>query len=67
MINYAILYPKHIPNKDLQKRKIQEVYRNPIFEAIAVGAYLALKENPSIQNTIPGVLVVDKNNRNDFL
>ncbi len=28
--------------------------------------YLALKENPSIQNTIPGVLVVDKNNRNDF-
>ena len=26
----------------------------------------ALKENPSIQNTIPEVLVVDRNNRNDF-
>ena len=57
---------KTYPQQGFAKKKDTRGISKPYFEAIAVGAYLALKENPSIQNTIPGVLVVDKNNRNDF-
>ena len=38
----------------------------PYFEAIAVGIYLALIDNPNINLVAKKELVIDKNNRNEF-
>ena len=38
----------------------------PYFEAIAIGSYMALQENPDIHPHKLDVLVVDKHDRNDF-
>lgn len=38
----------------------------PYFEAIAVGSYMALRENPNIRPHKLDALIVDKHNRNDF-
>lgn len=38
----------------------------PYFEAIAVGIYLALIDNPDINLVAKKELIIDKNNRNEF-
>ena len=38
----------------------------PYFEAIAIGIYMALQENPNIQPHKLNSLIVDKHNRNNF-
>ena len=38
----------------------------PYFEAIAIGVYMALQENPNIQPHKLDSLIVDKHNRNGF-
>lgn len=38
----------------------------PYFEAIAIGSYMALRENPNVQPHKLEALAVDKHNRNDF-
>lgn len=55
------------PNQGFAKRQNILGISRPYFEAIAIGSYLALKENPHIKRTRPKSLLVDKNNRNDFL
>lgn len=54
------------PEQGFVKKKGSVGISKPYFEAISVGAYLALKENPNIKRSIPKELVVDKDNRNDF-
>lgn len=58
----AIAYP----NQGFAKKVGTQGISKPYFEAIAVGAYLALKENPNICRAIPCSLIVDKDNRNEF-
>ena len=54
------------PNQGFANKVGTQGISKPYFEAIAVGAYLALKENHNIQRSIPNSLIVDKDNRNDF-
>ncbi len=54
------------PNQGFAKKIGKKGISKPYFEAISVGAILALKENPDIKTSIPKELIVDKNNRNDF-
>lgn len=54
------------PDQGFAKKQGTHGISKPYFEAVSIGAYLALKENPNITTTIPQALVVDKNNRNPF-
>ncbi|MBQ6965511.1 MAG: hypothetical protein IJP82_07475 [Bacteroidaceae bacterium] len=54
------------PNQGFAKKPNVIGISKPYFEAIAVGAYLALKDNPGIDRCVPNALIIDKTNRNDF-
>lgn len=54
------------PNQGFAKKPGTRGISKPYFEGIAIGSYLALKENPNIATIIPDSLIVDKENRNDF-
>lgn len=54
------------PNQGFAKKQGIRGISKPYFEAISVGAILALKENPDIKTICPKSLIVDKNDRNDF-
>ena len=57
---------KAYPGQGFAKKKGAVGISKPYFEAIAIGIYLALKENPNITPKIHADLIVDKNNRNAF-
>lgn len=57
---------KVYPNQGFAKKPNILGISKPYFEAIAVGSYLALKENADIKRSIPQELVVDKKHRNEF-
>lgn len=54
------------PNQGFAKKPNTRGISKPYFEAIAIGAYLALQENSSIVRQCPDALIVDKHHRNDF-
>lgn len=54
------------PNQGFAKKPNMRGISKPYFEAIAIGSYLALQENPNISRTAPASLVVDKHHRNAF-
>ena len=55
------------PEQGFAKKKNVIGISRPYFEAIAIGAYLALTENPLIKTVAPVELVVDKKQRNAFI
>lgn len=54
------------PNQGFAKKPNMRGISKPYFEAIAIGSYLALQENPNILRQGPEALVVDKHHRNAF-
>jgi hypothetical protein len=48
-----------------KKRNITGISR-PYFEAISIGSFLAIRENPNIAHVIPNALIIDKHHRNVF-
>lgn len=54
------------PNQGFAKKPNMRGISKPYFEAIAIGAYLALQQNPAIVRQAPAALVVDKHHRNNF-
>lgn len=57
---------KVYPNQGFAKKAGITGISKPYFEAISVGAILALKENPKIRTSVPPSLVVNKKIRNEF-
>lgn len=57
---------KTFPQQGFVKKKNAKGISKPYFEAIAIGAYLALMEKPDIQFIIPETLIVDRHNTNEF-
>ena len=57
---------KIYPNQGFAKTKMAIGISKPYFEAIAVGIYLALIDNPDINLVAKKELIIDKNNRNEF-
>ena len=53
--------------KDLRKKKGAVGISKPYFEAIAVGLFLALQENPDLRAENKEELKINKNVRTDFL
>lgn len=54
------------PNQGFAKKPNMRGISKPYFEAIAIGAFLALQENPGITRCAPSALIVDKHHRNAF-
>lgn len=54
------------PNQGFAKKPNITGISRPYFEAIAIGSYLALKNNLNIVRAIPRELIVDKQHRNAF-
>ena len=57
---------KAFPGQGFTKKKGAIGISKPYFESIAVGIFLALKENPNIVPIGKSELEINKNNRNDF-
>jgi hypothetical protein len=54
------------PNQGFAKKPNMRGISKPYFEAIAIGSFLALQQNPNILRHGPNALVVDKHHRNAF-
>lgn len=63
LINFV---EKAFPGQGFTKKRGALGISKPYFESIAVGLYLALKENPNIAAENKNELEFNKNNRNDF-
>ena len=54
------------PHQGFAKKPNMRGISKPYFEAIAIGAFLALQINPAIARQCPNALIVDKHHRNAF-
>lgn len=54
------------PDQGFAKKTNITGISRPYFEAISIGAFLAIQENPNIAHSIPDELIIDKHHRNIF-